>query len=189
MHSKIFIFISILILAILGCKKEHNPIKDEEWSQPVEGIRGRLVLTRGDTFNGTLQIQVYLELQNVSDIANPVRILNGHSFTFDLTDSNGKNQPPFCGPVDILMPNDTVGLVLPYKSTLRFLVSVSGVGIPKDKAAQISVPYESGHTCWIIEGGKTSLYFLSGTFKATAEQGGHQIGKIVIALPKVQVPI
>ena len=189
MHSKIFIFISVLILAILGCKKEHNTVIGEEWSQPVEGIRGRLVLTRGDTFNGTLQIKVLLELQNVSDIANSMHILNGYAYTFNLTDSDGKNQSPFCGPVDILMPNDTVGLVLPHESTLRFLVSISGIGIPKDKVAQLSVPYESGHICWVIEGGKTSPYFLSGTFNASAERSGHRVEKIVIVLPKVQVPI
>lgn len=165
-----------------------NPVSGE-WSKPVQGVRGRLVLIKGAPVNGTVQIHVYLELQNVSDVANPIHLASGRSFSFDLTDANGRSKSESGMEVDVIVPDDLFGLVLPYESTLRFLVSVTGVGIPKDKAAQISVPHESSFKSWVIDPGNDSLYFLSGIFKTTAQRQPHQTWSIVLELPKVQIPM
>jgi hypothetical protein len=66
-----------------------NVIKDDEWSASVEGVRGRLVLAKDAPVNGTMQIRVYLEFQNVSDVINPTQLLPGYSLTFEVTDSKG----------------------------------------------------------------------------------------------------
>jgi hypothetical protein len=135
-----------------------------------------------------VQIHVYFELQNVSDVINPIHLAPGHSFSFELMDSSGQGKPETRANVNVFTPDDSFGLLLPHESTLRFLISVTGVGIPKDRAAQISVPHESRFKSWVIEQGSESPYFLGGIFKATAQQS-HQTWSLVLELPKVRIPM
>ena len=165
-----------------------NPVSGE-WSKPVQGVRGRLLLIKGAPVNGTVQIHVYLELQNVSDVGSSIHLAPGQSFSFDLTDANGRSKPEAGEEVDVMTPDDPFGLVLPHESTLRFLISVTGAGIPKGKAAQISVPHESRFKSWVIDRGSASPYYLNGIFKATAQWQPHQTWSLILELPKVRVPM
>ncbi len=167
----------VICASTVGLAIEKNaPVVAAEdlWSKPDRGIRGRLVVERGAPCNGTPQIQVYLELQNVSDVANPIHITPARSMSFDVVDAKGNVVKPAGLPVDVSTPDDPFGLVLPYQSTLRFLLSVTGIGVPKDKKWQLSVPHGSSFRSWVIERTDENSYFLRGRFEATAER---QVGR------------
>ena len=161
---------------------------EDLWSKPDGGIRGRLVVARGAPLNGTSQVQVYLELQNVSDVANSIHITPAHSMSFEVVDAKGNVVKPDAGmSLDVSTPDDPLGLVLPHQGTLRFLVSVTGIGVPKDKKWQVSVPHESSFRSWVIERTDGNSYFLSGIFKATAERQVGRTWAVDLSLPKVAV--
>ncbi len=157
------------------------------WSKPDGGIRGRLVVARGAPLNGTSQVQVYLELQNVSDVANSIHITPAHSMSFEVVDAKSNAVKPAGLSLDVSTPDDRFGLVLPHQSTMRFLVSVTGIGVPKDKKWQVSVPHESSFRSWVIERTDANPYFLSGIFKATAERQVGRTWAVDLSLPKVAV--
>ncbi len=157
------------------------------WSKPDRGIRGRLVVERGAPSNGTPQVQVYLELQNVSDVANPIHITPAHSMSFDVVDTKRAVVKPAGLPASVNTPDDPFGLVLPHQSTLRFLLSVTGIGVPKDKKWQVSVPHDSSFRSWVIERTDGNSYFLRGRFKATAERQVGRTWPVELSLPKVVV--
>lgn len=161
---------------------------EDLWSKPDGGIRGRLVVETGAPFNGTSQVQVYLELQNVSDVANSIHITPARSMSFDVVDAKGNVVKPDAGmSLDVSTPDDRFGLVLPHQSTMRFLVSVTGIGVPKDKKWQVSLPHESSFRSWVIERTDGNSYFLGGTFKATAERQVGRTWAVDLSLPKVAV--
>ena len=161
---------------------------EDLWSKPDGGIRGRLVVERGAPFNGTSQVQVYLELQNVSDVANSIHITPARSMSFDIVDAKGNVVKPDAGmSLDVSTPDDRFGLVLPHQSTMRFLVSVTGIGVPKDKKWQVSLPHESSFRSWVIERTDGNSYFLRGIFKATAERQVGRSWSVGLSLPRVAV--
>ncbi len=162
-------------------------VAEELWSKPDGGIQGRIVVERGAPFNGTPQVQVYLELQNVSDVANSIHITPAHSMSFEVVDAKSNAVKPAGLSVDVSTPDDPLGLVLPQQGTLRFLVSVTGIGVPKDKKGQVSVPHESSFRSWVIERTDGNPYFLSGIFKATAERQVGRTWAVDLSLPKVAV--
>ena len=168
-------------------KKAPVVIADTLWSKPDRGIRGRLVVEKGAPCNGTPQIQVYLELQNVSDVADPIHITPGRSVSFEVVDSKGNVVAPAGLPVDVTTPDDPFGLVLPYRSTLRFLLSVRGIGVPKDKKWQVSVPHGSSFRSWVIERTDEHAYFLRGGFKAAGERQVSRTWPVALSLPRVPV--
>src|SRR5215468_8842097 len=44
------------------------------WSEPVDGLRGRLIAKEGSVFHGTKMVDIYMELENVSDVGNPMQL-------------------------------------------------------------------------------------------------------------------
>jgi hypothetical protein len=122
-----------------------------DWSAPVDGLRGRLHYGEGETVNGTRMALIYLELQNVSDLGNPMEIYFDidRALQADLLDASGKSLPQSGSSADITNP-PSYWISLPHDSTLRFRVSVTGYGIPKDGGLSIGlmsgdwrIPYNS----------------------------------------------
>ena len=132
-----------------------------EWSDAVGGLRGRLLFAEGEKVSGTRIGVVYLELQNLSDVSNPLDIYDG-ALSGQFVDSSGRQVEQSHGPANVMSPLP-FWMVLPHDSTLRFRVSVTGYGTPKDGGLSIGLP--SGH--WLIPPVSGTTYLLSASFTVT----------------------
>ena len=57
----------LLILFVTASLQAGEPLISGDWSTPVDGLRGRLVMSEGSTEKGIRTPGIYLELQNVQD--------------------------------------------------------------------------------------------------------------------------
>jgi hypothetical protein len=157
----------------------------EVWSQPVNGIQARFSFADGDICNGTRIITVFLELQNVSDVGNPIYLLydSDYSIKAELFDSCGKPvSPPRSSSFDGCV-QEPFFICLPYNSTIKFDVTANGYGIPKDEKALIGLSSRD----WVIKRGDSAEYFLGGTF--TAEKPKEPVNKDqCIWTGKIEIP-
>lgn len=166
------------------------PMATGAWSQTVDGVQGRLLVAPGGIINGTKLPNVYLELRNVSDLANPLNIYygNGEGVRLEVIDSKDKrilrdNSLSF----DAMVP-EPYGLVLPHDSSLRFLISGYGYGIPKNGGTMLEIGTATDGVI-LIPNSSHQTYFLQGTFSAhsvkkVASQGEWQG---ILILPKVDI--
>src|SRR5471032_2135836 len=65
------------ILALLFCaasfvSRGAEPAANDGWSETVRGLRARFVFGEGRVDSGTRIPEVYLELDNASDVASPI---------------------------------------------------------------------------------------------------------------------
>ena len=131
------------------------------WSQPVDGLRGRLSAKEDKPFHGTRIIAVYLELENVSDVGNPMEIYFDptRSVESNVVDASGKDlsQPP--NGADVITPQ-AFWLALPNDGSLRFRVSVSGYGVYENSGTNVQM--NSGN--WVIKPSDKGKYFLKAKF-------------------------
>lgn len=135
-----------------------------DWSETVNGLRGRLVSSENVGSNGKGKAVIYLELQNVSDVLNPMEIYidTSHSpLHFELKDASGMSPtlPKGNYATDEWIPN-SFWLHLPMDSTLRFRVSRKGPFSYPNVGLAIAVP----GNFWIIPNDASKNYFLSASF-------------------------
>ncbi|MGA2028560.1 MAG: hypothetical protein ABSG87_00590 [Verrucomicrobiota bacterium] len=184
LFSVIFIFVNYLCFA--GSVIE--PITIGDWSEPTNGLRGRLLFSEDAKFSGTEMGVVYLELQNVADVLNPMEIYydDGKEIHCQLADISGKlfHQPEMMD-ADIMSPG-SYWIALPHDSTLRLRISVNGYGIPKDGGLLIGLMSDQ----WLIPPTLQTDLFLSGSFNVIPPQDKDHIHawKGVLELPKVKIP-
>src|SRR4051812_23903052 len=97
---------------------------------------------------------IYLELQNVSNVLNPL-LVDFHPPRFDLVNAAGESieQSPMSASIANPPPYT---LVLPIDSSLRFRVSVSGWGIRREGGIALPMPSEF----WLIPPGTQDARFL-----------------------------
>ena len=163
-------------------------LKAEEigaWSDPVDGIQGRLIANRVSDFNGTRIVTIDLELKNPG--AGPIEIyFDDNTLRSRVVDSTvGHVITPAEASMSVFFPPPQK-LILPDDSTLRFRVSVSGYGIPK----------EAGTAIQMIEGlllfksdQKQQFFFESSlTSKAKTVDLSVRQWEGTIKLPKVLIP-
>ncbi|HWA28708.1 MAG TPA: hypothetical protein VG734_23865 [Lacunisphaera sp.] len=173
------------LLATLALPANPAP---EEWSKVENGIRGRLVIMFDPDFAGTEMPVVYLELQNVSDVANPKEIwLDPHrNFSaWNLRDETGAAVPRNQAVDASIITMGPYWITLPYDSILRFRVSVSGYGIKPNGGMAFQLP----GAFWQVPRRPGGGYDLSATFKSAPtekDQRGAWTGTLV--LPAVRVP-
>jgi hypothetical protein len=97
----------------------------------VNGLQARLSLARGQALNGTALITTYLELRNVANIANVMKVpLKLDAIQFEVVDDRDKPVAPTSLPYDEFSVE--LGMLrLPHDSYLRFNISHQGAGVPK----------------------------------------------------------
>jgi hypothetical protein len=171
----------LLLLAGLVRADDGSP-----WSPEVNGLRGRIVIPAHQNHPGDPFLHVYLELQNtlhaleVRKIANPIE-----NFRPQLLDAAGKEVPKDTGPYDGFSVRLDF-LLMPFDSTLKFLVNGHGLGI----APGTRTVLDFGTSNWVVpDDGKS--YFLGGqllgpTKPNLARAEFYWVG--VLVLPRVQVP-
>jgi hypothetical protein len=161
-------------------------IKTGDWSAPVDGLRGRLLVNEDKSFHGTRMVAVYLELQNVSDIGNPMELYfdSVHSVTSRVIDGKGKElaQPPTAADV-VYVPG--FWLSIPWDGNLRFRVSVSGYGVYENSGTNVQMM--SGN--WLIKPEDKQKYFIKGTFVSRpASNDKRRAWTGDLKLPEVLIP-
>lgn len=130
--------------------------EDVEWSRPINGLRGRLVLRPRGENNGTKILGLDLQLQNVT--TDTMRVVNDPGdIRVQVFDAVGKatvkeSGLPRSGPV----PNPSV-CVLPRDAYLGFALDTTTVGIPRDRPALLPLHSQD----WILEPGK---YVITATY-------------------------
>jgi hypothetical protein len=156
---------------------------DAGWSKPSNGLQARLAFTKTEEFNGTPYIVTYLELRNVSDIANVLEVpLKIESIAFELRDEKGKIVPPTNGSFDG-MSVDLGMLRLPYDSCLRFNIASRGAGVSKDQAGLLDLGASSN---WTFPAGDKHSYSLAAKF--TIEKSKGRVWAGTIEIPSTPLP-
>ena len=158
------------------------------WSDVVKGVQGQLIISEDQPFNGTKIVAVYLELRNVSNVGDAIEIYFDpiHTFQCQLLDPNDRAVATAGLPASIMIPHP-FWLILPYDSSLRFRISVSGYGVPQNERALI--PLECGD--WVIKSGDVSDYKLEVTFVVNPPKVDidRRVWKGTLKLPGVKVAL
>jgi hypothetical protein len=132
-------------------------------------------------------VAVYLELRNVSDIGNPIEMYFDptHVIGCELLDANDKRVAITGLPADIIGP-PPYWLTLPHDSSLRFRISVTGYGVPKDAGSLVQM--ECGD--WLIKKDDRGEYALEVTLVArpTREDKERRAWNGTLKMPKVAIP-
>jgi hypothetical protein len=156
---------------------------DSGWSRPSNGLQARLSFKKTDGANGTPYVVTYLELQNVSDVANVFEVpLKIESIAFELRDETGKVVPPTNGSFDGTSV-DLGMLRLPHDSTLRFNIASRGAGVPKDQAALLDLGPSYN---WTFARGDRHSYSLSAKF--TIAKTPNRVWSGTIKIPATPLP-
>ena len=162
------------------------------WSSTVNGLQARLTLIRGHALNGTPLITTYLELRNVTDVADVMEVpFSRDVMRFEVVDE--RDRP--LAQKGIAYDETTVELGtlrLPHGSYLRSDISHHGAGVPKNQTAllDLGVPY-----VWVFTPTDKHSYYLRGRFSVEEpRQGTAKLAKPdrewrgTIELPKVKIP-
>lgn len=156
------------------------------WSATVNGLRGRLVVSAGD---GTAprMVRVDLELQNVSDVGNPIEIYwdIDDVLAFSLADGDGKEIATTPTAASIRRPSP-YWLMLPMDSTLRTNLTTHGYGVTLKPGVFVGLP---GMAVWQFDATDTRRRLLRGVFTATATTAAdHRPWQGTLDLPIVEIP-
>lgn len=179
----------ICLAALIATSSSYAVVSETgKWSETINGIQGRLIVSEDPMLNGTRILAAYVELRNVSDVMNPLEIYYepGSMVQCQLRDATGKPISRADLPASIIQPLP-FWLTLPHDSSLRFRISVSGYGIPKDARALIPM---ADHA-WLIKAGDQNEYALEATFIARRpkdETHERRVWQGVLKLPKVKIP-
>jgi hypothetical protein len=139
---------------------EKHTVAVGDWSEPVDGLRGRLVVAQGRTLGdgNARESLVYVEFQNVAEAGERTLAFDPDRLKCELLDANG-NPVPKTAPFGRSggRPGKTL-VTLPFDSTLRLRANPYGFG----RADDLLVPLNAD--AWLIKAGDTADYFLTGTF-------------------------
>ena len=128
------------------------------WSEPVNGLRGRLVLARGRTLGDgkTRESLVYVELENVANTHSGKETVafDPDALKCELTDSAGKAVAPAPVPGSGGRPGKS-SVTIPFDSSIRLRANPYAFG----RAEGLLIPLNN--TAWHIK--DEAEYSLSGT--------------------------
>jgi hypothetical protein len=185
----LFILLIIAFAAISAMAKE---LRTGQWSNSVNGIQGRLSVTEGTESRGTQQIIVFLELRNVGNFLNPLELYfdTSKSINSRILNKDGKLlKQPTINFGNILRPS-SFWIVLPFDSTLRFRISISGYGVAENSGKQIQMmSSDSISGNWLIKTTEREDYFLEASYNSEPPkiEVGRRIWSGTIKLPKVLI--
>jgi hypothetical protein len=161
-----------------------------DWSEPVRGLKGRLLLYQGRVLGDgkTRETLVYVELRYAPEAAGePISVhFDPDQLKCALHDADGKAVPEHPGGGSGGRPGKG-WVTLPYDSTLRLRVNPYAFGRAKDVGLLIPL----NHASWLIKTGDAGDYFLSGTLavnppkdhgRANAWQGELKLPNMKVAL-------
>jgi hypothetical protein len=141
------------------------------WSRPASGLRGRLLASAADGSCGTtIQLRVDVELENVSDVGNPLEILweKDEALVFRLTDASGAAIATAPASASITEPGPH-WITLPVRSSLRMDVTTYGYAVRPNLRLFIGL---AGMRTWQIEANDAGRYRLGATLTSQGPADG-----------------
>jgi hypothetical protein len=193
---RIFTFILFsVILNLAACQLgfaglASDPISFGAWSEPTNGLRGRLLFAEGIQLKEGARLGlVYLELQNVSpgESLYVYYAVMKSPLKCELRDSDGKAVKNSLGAGGEGIPR-ACWLTLPLDSTLRFLTGSSG-SAPDYPCLFVVSAWVGGK--WAIPATATNDYYLSGTFSSMSptNETRSQVWEGTLKLPPVRISV
>jgi hypothetical protein len=182
----------LLLLASTQCsfgQTDTNLLAVGDWSEPTNGIRGRLLVAeRSRTKDGARIGAVYMELQNVS-VHDAVRVyydLKNSPPHCELRDSGGKRVVPSWGGSD--GAPEASWVAVRKGSTARLLASLGPAFAPVGPNLIFTVGMDQ---MWVIPPNATNEFCLSGLFavtppKDTTQEPGWEG---TLRLPAARIPV
>jgi hypothetical protein len=157
-----FAFLGLLVLRTHG--------GEPAWSEPVNGLRGRLSVEPPE--KDSRFCRVFLEFQNVQDVLGQKTVrFSPDKLKLQVQDRDGKIRKPDLAVIYDGMSPHWEPLLLPYAGTLRFQISFPGAGYdPAQKGLIVDMGPENVWTLPV----KGDCY-LSGTFTCSREEGAHPL--------------
>ncbi len=151
----------VLFAAVIpGAVAAASPDDVDSWSSPTHGLQARITLVEKPKINGTRLFVPYLELRNVGDAANPMKVRCGDGHVqFELVVADCKVARNGWSLRRSGPHPDTVAL--PLDSSMRIGMYCGNWGVPKDAAAMIST--DSG--AWVFQAQEKGKVFLRATIK------------------------
>lgn len=158
------------------------------WSPSVDGVRARLVVTPATDAQRRPQLAIALELENTSDVANPLPIswgAYGDMVRFELEDEQGRVLPRLALPGNELSPAP-VTLQLPVASTLHVQLTGNAIEyVPNGKALLRPLVFPG----WDLPAKPGKLYLRATFTPATpATTTDRRALAHPLVLPRVQLP-
>lgn len=162
-----------------------------EWSEPVDGLRGRLLFAENvKDENGVRIGNIYLELQNLSSGDNRYVYYDAKKSPIhcELNDSKSDGVKVWPGNMSDGMPS-ACWLALPYDSSLRFDTRLGPAFTPSHPCLFICIGLEGG--TWEIPLTATNDFYLSGTFTTTPPQNETRphMWEGTLKLPPVKISV
>jgi hypothetical protein len=167
-------------------KKDNEKQARSEWSEPVNGLQGRLVRYAPPRVNKTAIIGISVELKNVS--ANPLAVQNDPaSVHMRLFRSDGSVIDPSLplvrsGPV--AFPQWSI---LPPDAYLGFSLYDYGVGVPEIEGALLAVLPPS--RVWLLKPGKYTLRGTATVHSAAQDKHPKNAWKGQLDLPPLELEV
>ncbi len=171
MKASAFLLVAFLVVsAAVARGDEPKPMPGDEqvWSEAVGGLEARVTLVEKGRINGTRSIVPYLELRNVSDLAEPLKVrCDRRHVKFELVNADGEvvdegwllaRSGPHADPGTVSLPLD---------SSMRIGMYCSNWGVPKDAAAMIAT--DSG--AWVLQPRDKGKVLLRATIKGEEVKG------------------
>lgn len=178
----------LLFMVVRGCfgTTNSNAITVGDWSQPVTGLRARLLASTKPEEDGRRGI-VYLELKNVSTNGESMEVYSGFLLKGELVDSSG--EPPraatwFRSGPSLDPPSY---LAIPYNASVKVRVDDPHMWAVGDVGTSLNV----GSHCWLIRDKDHTEYFLSGTLTLPSPSTPDvplRGWRGALKLPKVKIP-
>lgn len=165
------------------------------WSATVDGLRARLVVSvpdKPEAEHGVRMARTWIEIENVSDVANPVDLFWNVDkiFDFALEDADGKPAATGSMAASIAMV-PPFWLVIPSDSLLRVSITTWGYGVlPNQGDVFLGLP--ATHA-WQLAHDDTRVYRLRGRLAVPSGDGDdrydadRQVWQNAIDLPPVAV--
>jgi hypothetical protein len=135
---------------------EKTPVAVGDWSEPVDGLRGRLLVSQGRTLGDgkARETLVYVEFKNVAESGERWLTFDPDALACELLDAAGKAVPPTPVPGSGGRPGKSV-VTIPFDSSIRLRANPYAFG----RAEGLLIPLNN--TAWHIKDGAD--YFLAGT--------------------------
>ena len=180
------VFLATTGLACFG--DDTNQIFTGNWSDTVGGLRMRFIVSSKQERTDFRRASVYLEMQNVSNVINPIEFNSSFSLNCTLTNAAGNSLPSAMGFTSgFVCP--PYWIYIPYDSTLKMRVDdLNSWSVGYKRQTGISMAVGSG--CWLIPDNTTNVFSLSGVFKVerTLQPEEHiHAWDGTISLPRVKI--
>jgi hypothetical protein len=165
-----------------------------DWSESVDGMRGRLVANSKLNAEGATEVDVYVELQNLDAQPSFGKKLNFKGdMVWALSDGHGNAVPPWTGQSVVAgWSTATVEAwtTVPANSALRFRVCVAGYYLMDGPMALVFFQGLINTPPWHIAPNGHGPYFLSALFKGSEQRiaGAHPTWNSTLNLPPVPLP-